>query len=68
MNKHTHQNELKPAQKMSRLELTSLFPPYEPSNNDPNKPTQKGYRHVRGLRKPVHLLGRKVLKIEKEMR
>lgn len=67
MNKHVHQNELKPKEKMSLEDLKSLFPEYDPmGRRDVNKATKKGYKHVQGKRKPVHLLGRKTLKIEKE--
>lgn len=67
MNKHIHQNELKPKAKMSLQDLKGLFPAYDPTGRrDINKATQKGYKHVHGKRKPVHLFGRKILKIEKE--
>jgi len=69
MNKHSLQNELKPKEKMSLEDLKSLFPEYDPmGRRDINKATKKGYKHIPGKRKPVHLLGRKILKIEKENR
>lgn len=65
MNKHIHQNELKPKEKMSLQDLKGLFPEYEPGKAEVNRATKRGYKHVHGKRKSVNLLGKIRYEVER---